>query len=289
MRRREILTGLMTVAPALSSWQATATDRNAGEFDQIRALEQRHGGRLGVAILDTGNRRIVEHRGGERFPLCSTVKLHAAAYVLARVDQRKEQLDRRIIYPKDYLVSYSPQSEKFAGDVGMTMSEICEAALTLSDNTAGNLMLDSFGGPPALTRYLRSIGDAHTRLDRRETALNEGTPGDPRDTTTPLATLEVVRQTVLGDALSPASRNQLATWLMASTTGNERLRAGVPRDWQVGDKTGSGAYNITNDIAVIWPENRAPIVVTAYYTQAQASPKERNEVLATVGRVAAEM
>ncbi len=289
MHRREVLTGLMTVAPAFLSRRAIAADQNAGELDQIRALEQRHGGRLGVAILDTGNRRIVEHRGGERFPLCSTVKLHAAAYVLARVDQHDEQLDRRIVYPQDYLVPYSPKSEKFAGDIGMTMGDICEAALTLSDNTAGNLMLDSFGGPGALTRYLRSIGDSHTRLDRRETALNEGTPGDPRDTTTPLATLEVLRRTVLGDTLTPASRNQLATWLTANTTGNERLRAGVPRDWRVGDKTGSGDYNITNDIAVIWPEHRAPIVVAAYYTQAPASPKERNEILAEVGRVAAEM
>jgi beta-lactamase class A len=289
MHRRDVLAGLMTVMPALLTRQVEAADRNAGELDQIRALEQRHGGRLGVAILDTGNRRTVEHRGGERFPLCSTVKLHAAAYVLARVDQHKEQLDRRVVFPRDYLVAYSPKSEKFAGDVGMTMGDICSAALTLSDNTAGNLMLDSFGGPSALTRYLRSIGDFHTRLDRRETALNEGTPGDPRDTTTPLATLEVLRRTVLGDALTPASRTQLATWLMASTTGNERLRAGVPSGWRVGDKTGSGAYNITNDIAVIWPENRAPIVVAAYYTQAQASPKERNDVLAAVGRVAAEM
>ena len=285
MHRREVLTGLMTVAPALLSRRAAAANRNADELDQIRALEQRHGGRLGIAILDTGSQRLVEYRGGERFPLCSTAKLHAAAFVLARVDQRWEQLDRRVFYPKDYLVAYSPKSGEFAGDVGMTMGEVCEAALTLSDNTAGNLMLDSFGGPGALTEYLRSIGDAHTRLDRRETALNEGTPGDPRDTTTPLATLEVLRRAVLGDALSPASRGQLATWLMASTTGNERLRAGVPRDWRVGDKTGSGDYNITNDIAVIWPERRAPIVVAAYYTQAQASPKERNEVLAAVGRL----
>ena len=169
------------------------------------------------------------------------------------------------------------------------MGEVCEAALTLSDNTAGNLMLDSFGGPSALTRYLRSIGDPSTRLDRRETALNEGTPGDPRDTTTPLATLEVLRQMVLGNALTPASRSQLVTWMMANMTGNERLRAGVPQDWRVGDKTGSGDYNITNDIAVLWPERRAPMVVAAYYTQAQASPKQRNEVLAAVGRLAAEM
>lgn len=264
IHRRDVLTGFMTVASALLSRRAIAADQDAGEVAQIRALEQRHGGRPGVAILDTGKRRIVEHLGGERFPLCSTVKLHAAAYVLARVDQHEEQLDRRIVYTKDYLVPYSPRSEKFVGDAGLTMGDICEAALTLSDNTAGNLMLDSFGGPSALTQYLRSVGDSHTRLDWRETALNEGTPGDPRDTTTALATVEVLERTVLGDALSPASRNQLATWLMASTTGNERLRAGVSRNWQVGDKTGSGDYNITNDIAVIWPERRAPIVVAAY-------------------------
>jgi len=157
----------------------------------------------------------------------------------------------------------------------------------LSDNTAGNLLLDSFGGPAGLTAYARSLGDAVTRLDRRETELNEAAPGDPRDTTTPLAMADLLRQTVLGDALSAASREQLTAWLVANRTGGKRLRAGVPKDWRGGDKTGTGGHNATNDVGVLWPPGRAPIVVAAYYVEAQASDEARNAVLAEVGRLAA--
>ena len=239
-----------------------------------------------MAVLDTGTMQLTAHRGDERFPLCSTYKFLAAAFVLARVDRGQDNLTRRIPYGKDALVAYSPVTEKYAGDAGMTVADLCEAAVTLSDNTAGNLLLDSFGGPAALTDYLRSLGDEMTRLDRREPDLNEAKPGDPRDTTTPVAMLETIRKTVLGTALSPASRTQLANWLIAGKTGGARLRAGVPDGWRVGDKTGSGANNVTNDIAVLWPPGRQPTVVTAYYVGAQASDAERNAVLSEIGRLA---
>ena len=157
----------------------------------------------------------------------------------------------------------------------------------MSDNTAGNLLLDSFGGPAGLTGYLRSLGDLVTRLDRWETALNEAVPGDPRDTTTPLAMLETLRKLLLGDALSSASREQLIAWLIANKTGDKRLRAGVPAGWRVGDKTGSGERNTANDVAVIWPPGRPPIIAAAYYTQSRASDDERNAVIAEIGRIAA--
>jgi hypothetical protein len=183
---------------------------------------------------------VVSHRGDERFALCSTFKLLAAAFVLARVDRNEESLTRRIAYARDYLVDYSPITEKHIGE-GLTLGDICEAAVTVSDNTAGNLLLDSFGGPAKLTAYLRSLGDRVTRLDRREPELNEVRPGDPRDTTAPVAMLEILRKTVLGTALSASSRKQLIAWLVANKTGDKRLRAGVPRGWRVGDKTGSGS------------------------------------------------
>ena len=227
------------------------------------------------------------HRGDERFPLCSTFKFLAAAFVLARVDRKEESLTRRIVYARDYLVPYSPVTEKHVGGDGLTVGEICEAAVTLSDNTAGNLLLDSFGGPVGLTAYMRSLDDGITRLDRREPALNEAKPGDPRDTATPVTMLEALRKTVLGTALSTASREQLTAWLVANKTGEKRLRAGVPKGWRVGDKTGAGERNATNDIAVIWPPGRAPIVVTAYYVEARATDGERSAVLADVGRLAA--
>jgi beta-lactamase class A len=285
--RRSLLAGSLLAGPALFSFPATANDGDKELQDGVADLERKHGGRLGVAVLDTEKTRLIAHRGDERFPLCSTYKYLAAAFVLARVDRKEESLSRRILYARDDLVAYSPVTEKHVSEGGLTVGEICEAAVTLSDNTAGNLLLDSFGGPAALTAYMRSLGDDVTRLDRRETELNEVRPGDPRDTTTPVAMLESLHKTIFGTALSVSSRDQLAAWLLANKTGDKRLRAGVPRGWPVGDKTGSGSNNATNDIAVIWPPERAPIIVVAYYAEAHASDDERDTVLSDVGRLAA--
>lgn len=284
--RRTLLTASLLTGAALSTTRGFAAGWDTALQNAISSLERRHGGRLGVAVLNTNGGKVVSYRGDERFPLCSTFKCLAAAFVLARVDSKEEDLSRKIVYKKNDLVTYSPTTEKHVGS-GLTMAEICEAAITLSDNTAGNLMLDSFGGPAGLTKYMRSLGDSVTRLDRRETELNEATPGDPRDTTTPVAMLEALRKTVLGTALSDASRAQLTTWLVANKTGDKRLRAGVPPDWKVGDKTGSGDNNSANDVAILWPPGRAPVIVTAYYTGSKATDDERNTILADVGRFAA--
>ena len=281
--RRTLLAISLLAVPALSNAWAAADDENVRRA--LADLERRHGGRLGVAVLDTATMNGVAHRGDERFPLCSTFKFLAAAFVLARVDRGQESLTRRVVCTQDDLVTYSPETERHVS-AGMTVGELCDAAVTLSDNTAGNLLLDSFGGPAGLTAYAQSLGDPVTRLDRRETELNEARPGDLRDTTTPAAMVGLLRQTVLGDALSATSREQLTAWLIANKTGDKRLRAGVPNGWRVGDKTGTGENNTTNDVGVIWPPGRAPIVVAAYYVEARASAEERNAVLAEVGRLA---
>jgi beta-lactamase class A len=212
--RRKLLTGSLVAGSALLGGRVVAQDAASGFQQKLGALEQRHGGRLGVAILDTATGKSLAHRGDERFPLCSTFKALAGAYVLARVDRKEESLSRRVVYSKDDLVTYSPVTEKHAGGEGMTIGEICDAAVTWSDNTAGNLLLDSFGGPAGLTAYVRLLGDAVTRLDRRETELNEGIPGDPRDTTSPLAIAETLRKLLAGDALAASSREQLIGWLV---------------------------------------------------------------------------
>ncbi len=287
LSRRELLTtGALLAGATLLGFRAFADEAGAELTRAIAALERKNGGRLGVAILETARDQQIAHRGNERFPLCSTFKFLAAAFILARVDRKQESLSRRIVYSRDILVAHSPITEKHADAGGVSLGEICAAAMTLSDNTAGNLMLDSFGGPAALTAYLRSLGDTVTRLDRRERDLNEATPGDLRDTTTPNAMLTVLCKTVLGDALSASSREQLIAWMVANRTGDKRLRAGVPNGWRVGDKTGSGGNNATNDIAVIWPPSRAPIIVTAYYIGSPASADKRDAVLAEVGRLA---
>lgn len=283
MITRRIVIGGLLASASLGGGPARA----AGEaVARLADLEKRHGGRLGVAVLDLAKGVRIEHRAGERFALCSTFKFLAAAAVLARVDRNEERLDRRITYTDADLVAYSPVTGKHVAD-GMTVGELCDAAVTLSDNTAGNLLLASLGGPSGLTAYARTLGDTITRLDRIETALNEATPGDLRDTTTPAAMLETMRKLIVGDALAAASRAQLIAWLVAGKTGDARLRAGFPAGWRVGDKTGTGGHAATNDIAVAWPPGRAPILVAAYYAESRATPDQRNAVLAAVGQIIA--
>lgn len=287
--RRATLVGALSLVSTMAANPTFAAHASDGELrSRLAWLERQNGGRLGVAILDTATGRRIENRPHERFPLCSTHKFVSAAFVLHRVDRGEESLNRRIAFGKDQLVPYSPATEKNAGAEPMTLRAVCEAAITLSDNTAANLMLASFGGPAALTRYLRTLGDHVTRLDRTEPTLNESTPGDPRDTTSPAAMVRTMGRIVLGNALSHRSRQQMATWLVANTTGGKRLRAGMPRDWRVGDKTGSGHHGVVNDIAVAWPPGRAPLIVIAYYAESQAPDEQREAVLAEVGKIAAE-
>lgn len=270
-----------------NAWAGNTTKPEALRT-RLLALEKMHGGRLGVSVLDTHSGARLQHREDERFPLCSTFKLLAAARVLARVDGGEEQLDRRIAFSRADLVPYSPVTGKRIGPPGMTIAELCHAAITTSDNTAANLMLDSFGGPAGLTAALRSWGDDVTRLDRMEPELNEATPGDPRDTTTPAAMLQTMHGLLLGDVLSAASRLQLIEWLVANTTGGQRLRAGLPAPWRVGDKTGSGANGVMNDVAIVWPTRRAPVIITAYYAESAADSDTRGAVLSQVGAITAD-
>ncbi|PZA10979.1 class A beta-lactamase [Rhodopseudomonas palustris] len=285
INRRELIkaaTGLAGFG-LFGSSAALAADALA---DRCARLEADSGGRLGVGVLDTASGRIVGHRLDERFPMCSTFKVLAAGLVLSRVDRKQESLDRRVSYTKSDLVTYSPATEKHI-EGGMTIAELCAAAITLSDNTAANLLLGSFGGPAGLTAFARSLGDETTRLDRIETELNEALPGDPRDTTSPRAMAQDLRALTLGDTLSPTSRAQLIAWLKANTTGGTRLRAGVPAGWTVGDKTGTGDRGTANDVAVLWPPQRAPLIVTVYLTGATAARDQQSAIIAAVGAAVA--
>lgn len=287
MNRRDLLKTSLLGAAALVVGPAFAGTQTPAAAGQLAALESRHGGRLGVAILNTGSGRQLNHRGDQRFLLCSTFKLLAVAAVLAKVDQGKEELDRRIVYGKDVLLEYAPVTRQHVGAPGLSVAQLCKAAVTLSDNTAANLLLAILGGPAAVTRFVRSNGDAITRLDRNEPALNHGAPGDERDTTTPMAMLGSMQRLLLGDALSDTARQQLNAWLNETSTGDARIRAGVPAGWVVGDKTGTGPHGETNDVAILRPPNKAPILVTAYFAAASADLAVREAVLAEVGRIAA--
>jgi beta-lactamase class A len=263
---------------------ASAKSQNAEVVKNIISLEKQLSARMGVAILDTATGRQWTHRANERFPLCSTFKLLACGAVLARVDAGKEDLNRRIHFNASELVTWSPVTEKFVGDTGMSLAEICEAALTHSDNTAANIILQSLGGPETVTQFARNLGDNMSRLDRHETELNEATPGDARDTTTPSAMANNMHALVLGNKLSAQSRAQLKTWLLANKTGDAKIRAGLPTDWIVGDKTGSGGYGSVNDVAIIFPPNRKPLIASIYITETKASFDDCNAAMAEVAR-----
>lgn len=264
--------GLQDARKAPSSAQ---TDRFQ---QQMRQIETDSGGRLGVSVLDTQTGLAYAWRGNERFPMCNTFKFLAKALVLSRVAQGKEHASRRIAVLALDIVPYSPVTQPRVGGVTTTVAELCEAAVTLSDNAAANLLLSSFSGPTGLTTYARSLGDEFFRLDRTEPDLDEATPGDPRDTTTPHAMLKTMQKIVLGPALSPASRDQITRWLIANKTGDKKLRAGLPANWRKGDKTGGGRYGTNNDIAVLWPPGRAPVLATCYLTQSSADLALRDSV-----------
>ncbi|WP_411879029.1 class A beta-lactamase [Polaromonas sp. YR568] len=300
MQRRQFsgaLSGL-ALATALSSYtqKSLATSNTPTNSSpsavtrRLAAIEKASGGRLGVSILDTGSGAAYGHRAGERFPMCSTFKLLAAALVLHRVDTSQEQLERRVPIAAGDILPHSPATQQHIGPQGLPMSALCEAAITLSDNAAANLMLASFGGPAGLTAYLRSLGDKVTRLDRNEPELNEATPGDPRDTTTPEAMLATMQKITLGSALSDASRKLIVQWLQGNQTGDQRLRALLPAGWRVGDKTGTGARGTTNDIGLLWPHGgRAPLLVAAYLTGTRQPAAQRDATLAKVGQLAASL
>jgi beta-lactamase class A len=251
---------------------------------QLARLEAASGGRLGVAAFNTADGRQLMQRADERFPMCSTFKMMASAAVLAK---EPALLKKRIQYEKSDLLPNSPVSGKHVAD-GMTMAELCEAAIQYSDNAAANLLMKQIGGPAAVTAYARSIGDTEFRLDRWETELNSAIPGDPRDTTTPGAMARSLQKLVLGDGLPPAQRKQLKDWLLGNTTGATRIRAGVPADWPVADKTGAGAYGTVNDIAVLWPPGKAPIVLAVYLTQPGKDDKLRPEIHGEVAKIVIE-
>lgn len=256
--------------------------RVAATNSRLRELEAAAQGRLGVHIVDTATGQEYGYRADERFMMLSTFKLLACAVVLARVDAGNESLQRRITYSKNDLLSHSPVTSKYADGEGMTLAQLCEATLTTSDNTAANLILASYGGPATLTAMVRKLGDRVTRLDRIETELNDAHTDRLMDTTSPRAMALTMQKVVLGNALSPSSRERLQQWLLANTTGGKRLKAGLPIGWRIGDKTGTNRTD-TNDIGVVWPPNRKPWLVTAYLADSQAKNEVREATLAHVG------
>ncbi len=263
----------------------------AAQSPQLRLLERRSRGRLGVCVLDAGGAKILEYRAAERFPMCSTFKVLLAGAVLARVDAGQASLDRKLPYGGKDLLDYAPVTRARAAEGALSIEDLCAASVRVSDNTAANLLLDAIGGPGAVTAFARRLGDPSTRLDRKEPELNDVPPGDARDTTTPEAMARTLRELLAGSALSPASKARLRGWMATSTTGAHRLRAGFPAGWDVADKTGSGSEKsgTTNDIAMVIPKGGQPMYVTAYLTGARVGAQARDAILAEVGRLVSKL
>lgn len=240
-------------------------------------LETEFDARLGVYAIDTGTGRVVEHRADERFAFCSTFKALAAAALLARTEPA--DLDRRLTYTSADLIANSPVTEQHVAD-GMTLRDLMDAAIRYSDNTAANLIFTELDGPAGFEKDLRNIGDQVTESDRIEPGLSEAAPGDTRDTTTPRTFAANLRTYVLGNALPTDDRTLLTNWLRNNKTGDELIRAGVPAGWMVGDKTGTGGYGTRNDIAVLWPPNRAPIVLAVMSSRTEKDATRDNRLIA---------
>jgi beta-lactamase class A len=253
---------------------------------KLANIEVASGARIGLFAINTADNSIYQYRGNERFPMCSTSKVMCVSAILKKSMTNSDLLQQKIRYTQKEVDSsgYAPITKNHIAD-GMTIAELCNASITHSDNMAMNLLLNNLGGPNAVTRFARSIGDKKYRLDRYEPDLNSAIPGDLRDTTTPEAMANALYKLVLGDVLASSQREQLQLWLKNNTTGKDRIRAGVPKGWVVGDKTGTGDYGTTNDIGILWPPKKSPIIVVIYVTQSKKDAVPRADIIASVTQI----
>jgi beta-lactamase class A len=275
MRKLALIAALLLATPAHALDEARLTAAAKAEEATLSA-------RVGAAVLDTATGKLWGYRADERFPMDSTHKAFSCAALLAKVDKGEVSLDTRVkITPAD-LLSYAPITQKKVGSQ-MSLAEICAAAIGVSDNTAANLVLSAIGGPGGVTALFRSLGDATSRLDRTEPDLNESLPGDPRDTTTPAAAVADLDKLLNGSVLQPASRERLTQWMKDDRVAGALLRASLPGDWRIADKTGAGERGSRGIVAVIWPPGRAPLVAAVYIADTGASLDARNAGVARIG------
>jgi beta-lactamase class A len=270
-------------AAATTSRPSAEATPQAQADKTFAALQSRFHARLGVYALDTGTGRAVVYNADERFAYCSTFKALATGILLER--DTSAQLSQVIHYTAGDLVEYSPITAQHVS-AGMTLRAIMAAALDYSDNTAANLLLNQLGGPHRLQEALRRLGDTTTNADRAEPTLNDATPGDTRDTSTARALATDLREFVLGNVLPESRRELLTRWLLANTTGGPYIRAGVPRGWKVGDKTGNGDRGTRNDIAIAWPPGGAPVVIAILSRRGSANARSDDALIADATKAA---
>lgn len=261
----------------------------------LAAIEKRIGGRLGVALVDSEGALITSHRGNERFAMCSTFKTALASAMFAAHAAGKLDIYATFKLKPGDRVPYMPFVKKqLAADMPVSLHSLAQAAVQTSDNAAANLILKAIGGPAGFTAFVRAQGDGVTRLDRMETELNENAVGDPRDTTSPVAIARLMHTLLIHGARTNIDKLTLQKWMKGSTTGGARIRAGLPKGWPVGDKTGTAPGRTAyNDVAIIWPStaefSAKPVILAVYTDRPKASAKKVNAAIADVGKIAAQM
>lgn len=296
MNRRQVL----WLGAGCLSGPALGDDRGAAA---ISAYERASGGHVGFYAEEMGlasstrdanqkdRQSVVGHslawRADERFVMCSTFKASLAACVLARVDRGLDSLEERIRFgPADLRAGYAPVAREHLDEGEMSVGAMCEAAVEQSDNTCANLLLSRIGGPAALTDFWRrTAGDPITRLDDPEPVLNRTPPGGSSNTTTPRAMAQTLQRLVLGPVLAESSRAKLTDWLQGCKTGAYRLRAGLPADWRIGNKTGNNGGDAAGDIAVAWPQPGRAVVVSVYTRGGRPTPGQLDDLFSAVGRL----
>lgn len=284
MDRRDFLA--LSGAAALAA--CARPDAAPADDAELAAIRDATGGRMGGFALDTASGATVGLDADSRYAMCSTFKAPLAAAILAEVDVGRLRLEQPVRFTRADLVPYAPTMEAAIDKGELPVEALLKGMVELSDNVAANLMLGLIGGPAGFTRFVRAQGDAITRLDRMEPELNVVRGGDIRDTTTPRAMASLLRTLLTGDTLTPASRDRLIGWMVASPTGRERLRAGFPGGWRAGDKTGTSGEGYFNDVAIAWPPNRAPIIVASYLDAPGLDSERANVGHAQVGTLIAQ-
>ncbi len=291
-RRGLIVSGgaALGLAGSLSGCSEKVTQA-LGFAQRMVEIQKRHGGRAGVSALTGTSTAHAEANGAlsiqstERFAMCSTFKWVLAAAILQQVDQGKLKVADLIKYDKKDLLEYAPVTTMHVSKGEMTVGDLCSAAVSLSDNTAANLLLPLIGGPAGLTAFVRGLGDTVTRFDRTEPTLNTNIDGDEKDTTTPEAMSNLLRTVFTGSVLQPQSLSLLKDWMVATTTGNARIRAGVPKGAVVADKTGTGEHNAANDVGVVWLANKPPVFLSIYTSGGTLDADGRNQIIADITKL----
>lgn len=267
---------------------SNAAPRLASVLAQLKQLEQQNNGRLGIMVVDRLGQPYLAYHANQRFPFCSTAKVIAVAKLLSLREQQPSLLKQKVLIRPEDLTNYNPITQQFVGK-SMNYFALSAAALQYSDNSAMNLLIQKVGGKQAINQYVKRLGDKVFRLDRLEPELNSAIPGDLRDTTSPQAMANTLQKIVFGNGLTANNQQLLIYWMQGNTTGDHSIKAGLSNNYQVADKTGSGAYGTTNDIAIIWPPHQPPLIMVAFFTQWQPQARARPDILATSANIISQL